>query len=123
MKVLKYYPGTAEVISKMQEAKIFVLVSKTEAFSMVLLEAMQAELPIFSYDSPHGSKNIVTDGIDGFIVPLNDKVAFAEKLDLLINDSELRSDLIANQKIKVELFSKKNVMKKWNDLILEITHK
>lgn len=116
----KIFPGTAEIKSKMQEAKIFVLVSKSEAFSIVLVEAMQAELPIVSYDSPHGPKNIVSDGKDGFIVPLNDKVAFAEKLDLLINDSALRAYFIANQKNKLDFFSKNNIMKKWNDLVLDV---
>lgn len=119
----KIFPGTAEIKSKMQEAKIFVLVSKSEAFPMVLLEAMQAELAIVSYDSPHGPKNIVTDGKDGFIVPLNDKVAFAEKLDLLINDSELRSKFVTNQKDKLELFSKDTVMEKWKELIFSVIRK
>lgn len=119
----KIFPGTAEVISKMKEAKVFVLVSKSEAFPMVLLEAMQAELPIVSYDSPHGPKNIVTNEIDGFIVPLNDKVAFAEKLDLLINDASLRENFIENQKIKLDIFSKKRVMNQWNDLLLEVLRK
>lgn len=122
-KSFKIYPGTSEIKSKMQEAKIFVLVSKYEAFPMVLLEAMQSQLPIVSYDSPHGPKNIITDGEDGFIVNLNDKAAFAEKLDLLINDPGLRSDFITNQKSKIELFSKKNIMKKWNDLILDLIDK
>lgn len=119
----KIFPGTAEIKSKMQEAKIFVLVSASEAFSMVLLEAMQAELPIVSYDSPHGPKNIVTDGIDGFIVPLNDKLAFAEKLDLLINNPKLRDKFVQNQKNKLNLFSKERVMNQWNELILDILSK
>jgi len=120
---LKIYPATSEIMHKMEEAKIFVLVSKSEAFSMVLLEAMQAQLPIVSYDSPHGPKNILSDGKDGFIVPLNDKAAFAEKLDLLINDVALRERFIENQKIKLDTFSKKRVMKQWNDLLLEVLRK
>lgn len=119
----KVFPGTSEIKSKMKEAKIFVLVSKSEAFSLVLVEAMQAELPIVSYDSPHGPKNIVSDGKDGFIVPLNDKKTFAEKLDLLINDATLRESFIENQKIKLDTFSREKVMNQWNDLILEILHK
>lgn len=116
----KIYPATVSIRDKMKEAKIFVLVSKSEAFPMVLLEAMEAELPIVSYDSPHGPKNIITDGKDGFVVPLNNRDAFAEKLDLLINDSKLRDNFILNQKEKLDSFSKKRVMNQWNNLIKEV---
>ncbi|WP_125722374.1 glycosyltransferase family 4 protein [Flavobacterium ustbae] len=119
----KIFPSTTEIISKMQEASIFALVSATEAFPMVLLEAINAKLPIVSYDSPHGPKSIITDGKDGFIVPLNDKTAFAEKLELLINDELLRENFIENQKIKLAVFSKKRVMTQWNDLVLEVLSK
>lgn len=122
-KRFKIFPSTTEIKKKMEEASIFVLVSATEAFPMVLLEAMNAKLPIVSYDSPNGPKSIVTDAEDGFIVPLNDKTAFAEKLELLINDASLREKFIENQKIKLDIFSKKRVMNQWNDLILEILNK
>lgn len=116
----KIFPATTEIINKMQEASIFALVSATEAFPMVLLEAMSAKLPIVSYDSPHGPKNIVTDGKDGFILPLNDKVAFAEKLNILIQNPVLRDDFVKNQKTKLELFSKEKVMNQWNDLVMSL---
>lgn len=122
-KSFKIFPGTFEIKSKMNEAKIFVLVSKSEAFPMVLLEAMSAKLPIISYDSPNGPRNIVTDGVDGFIVPLNDKLAFAEKLDLLINNPKIQEDFVQNQKSKLDLFSKQRVMNQWNDLILDLLDK
>lgn len=119
----KLYPGTSEINNKMKEASIFALVSATEAFPMVLLEAMSAKLPIVSYDSPNGPRNIVTDGKDGFIVPLNDKVAFSEKLDLLISNPKIREDFVQNQKSKLDLFSKERVMNQWNDLILDLLDK
>jgi len=119
----KIFPSTAQIKNKMQDASIFALVSATEAFPMVLLEAMNAKLPIISYDSPNGPKSIVTDGKDGFIVPLNNKISFAEKLELLINDALLRENFIENQKMKLDMFSKKRVMNQWNDLILEILAK
>jgi len=122
-KSFKIFPSTTQIKNKMREASIFVLVSATEAFPMVLLEAMNTKLPIVSYDSPHGPKSIVTDGKDGFIVPLNDKIAFAEKLELLINDAPLRERFIKNQKIKLDIYSKHTVMNLWNNLVLEILNK
>lgn len=117
----KLFSATTEIDSVMQEAKIFVLVSKAESFSMVLLEAMRAELPIVSYDSPNGPKNIITHGKDGFLVPLNDKHDFAEKLSCLIKNPELMKNFVLNQKSKLNVFSRENVMKQWNDLIHEVS--
>jgi glycosyltransferase involved in cell wall biosynthesis len=122
-KSFKIFPGTGQIKSKMQEAKIFVLVSKSEAFPMVLLEAMQAELAIVSYDSPHGPKNIITDGEDGFIVPLNNKAVFAQKLNMLINTPQLRDEFVQKQKVKLNLFSKQKVMNQWNDLVCNLLSK
>ena len=119
----KLFPVTREIRSKMEGAKIFVLVSKFEAFPMVLLEAMQAQLPIVSYDSPHGPKNIITDGEDGFIVPLNNKVIFAQKLNMLINTPQLRDEFVQKQKIKLNLFSKQKIMNQWNDLVCNLLSK
>jgi glycosyltransferase involved in cell wall biosynthesis len=116
----KLFPATTKIKTVMQEAKIFVLVSKAESFSMVLLEAMAAELAIVTYDSPTGPKNIITDGKDGFLVPLNDKKLFAEKLDCIIENPELMKSFVINQKLKLNFFSKKNVMKQWNDLVHEL---
>jgi glycosyltransferase involved in cell wall biosynthesis len=118
----KLFSATTEIKTVMQEAKIFVLVSKAESFSMVLLEAMRAKLAVVSYDSPTGPKNIITDGKDGFLVPLNDKYCFAEKLNSLIENPELMKMFVRNQKSKLNLFSKKNVMKQWNDLINELSN-
>lgn len=119
-KSFKIFPSTNEIILKMKEAKIFVMVSASEAFPMVILEAMASKLPIVSYNSPHGPANIISDGIDGIIVDLNDKLAFSEKLSFLIENPEYRDYLVDNQKSKIDQFSQKTVMKKWNDLICEM---
>jgi glycosyltransferase involved in cell wall biosynthesis len=119
----KIFPETNETNTKMQEASIFVLVSATEAFPMVLLEAMVAKSPIISYDSPHGPANIVSDEVDGIIVPLNNKLIFSEKLTFLIENPEYRDYFVNNQKLKINQFSQKVVMEKWNHLICNILKK
>lgn len=60
-----------------------------ECFPLVLLEAMQSALPVVStYEG--GIPDIVDDGVTGFLVPQRDASALADKLELLLNDKELR---------------------------------
>lgn len=114
----KVFPATNDFKNKLFESSIFVQVSASECFPMVLLEAMQAKLSILAYDSPNGPRNIIINQKDGIIVPLNEKQHFAEKLNFMINHPEFRTSLLQNQEAKIFKFSKTRVMQNWNDLAM-----
>lgn len=69
---------------------VALLTSKFEGFSLALAEAQTAGLPIVSYDSPNGPKEIVRNGIDGALVPLDDRDGLASALRRYMQDTELR---------------------------------
>ena len=73
-------------------ADIFVLPTYNECFPLVLLEAMQFSLPIIS-TLEGGIPEIVEDRQTGFLVPKRDVNALVEKLELLINNKELRASM------------------------------
>jgi glycosyltransferase involved in cell wall biosynthesis len=75
-----------------QSADIFIHPTQEDCFPLVLLEAMQFGLPIIS--SEEGAiPEIVEDGQTGFLVPKRDVHTLAEKLELLINNKELRTSM------------------------------
>ena len=84
---------------------IFIHPTLNDCFPLVLLEAMQFCLPIIS--TPEGGiPDIVVDGKTGFLVLQKDAVALAEKIELLINQPELRQQMgAAGQKRYKELFT------------------
>jgi len=74
-------------------ANIFCLPTyETEAMPITLLEAMMFELPIITTNW-RSIPDIVTDGEEGFLVPINSPKAIAEKIELLSNDKNLREQM------------------------------
>jgi glycosyltransferase involved in cell wall biosynthesis len=77
-----------------QQSDIFVFPSfyDNEVFPLVLLEAMQFELPIIaSYEG--GIPDIVLDKETGFLIPKNDTEALAGQLITLLNNPSLRNKM------------------------------
>ncbi|MBA3285877.1 MAG: glycosyltransferase family 4 protein, partial [Nitrosopumilus sp.] len=73
-----------------QLADVFVLPTfyDNECFPLVLLEALQFNLPIVS--TPEGGiPDIVIEGETGFLIPKKNSTALAKTLELLINDPHL----------------------------------
>ncbi len=79
-------------------AQIFCLpsIERSEAFGLVLLEAMRARLPVVASAIPGaGVGYVVADGETGLLVPPGDADALAEALRRLAADSALREQLAA----------------------------
>ena len=72
-----------------EKADIFAFPTFFECFGLVNLEAMQSYLPIVS-TLEGGIPDIIEDGVSGFLVPPKNAEAFAEKLEILIKNPELR---------------------------------
>lgn len=76
---LKLGLDEASLIRTMHAADVFVLASLAEGFGQVILEAMSCGLPIIA-TSNTGAPDVVTEGKDGFLVPIRDAAAIADKL-------------------------------------------
>jgi glycosyltransferase involved in cell wall biosynthesis len=71
-----------------RQADVFVFPTLLEGLGLVVLEAMASGLPVITTAS--GPSDVVRDGVDGFVVPIRDSVAIAERLDFLRNRPEVR---------------------------------
>lgn len=68
------------VLKYLQQADFFIQGSYSEGFPNSLLEANQVGLPIVAFDVLGGTKEIVKDGFNGFLVPDGDMGRYAETL-------------------------------------------
>ena len=75
------------VLETMRRHDVLAFPTLSEGFALVILEAMSQGLPVITTPNS-GAEGIITDGEDGFIVPIRSPEAIAEKLDLLARDRD-----------------------------------
>jgi glycosyltransferase involved in cell wall biosynthesis len=87
---LYYQPNAAALI---QQLDIFVLPSiKPDSFPVVILEAMAAGKPIIATNQG-GAQEQIDDSVTGFLVPVNDATIAAQKLGVLVNNPDMRTQM------------------------------
>lgn len=77
----------------MSKSTLFVLSSLWEGFGNVIVEAMACGVPIISTNCPSGPDEIITDGINGILIPVNDEKALSEAIMRLLKNNSLRKRL------------------------------
>ncbi len=76
-----------QVLAEIEKHDVLVLPSLFEGFGLVILEAMSRGVPVIA--TPHtAARDLISDSIDGYIVPIASSTAIAEKLEEMIRDSE-----------------------------------
>ncbi len=96
---------------------IYVCTSKSEGLPMALIEAKAKKLPIVSFDIMTGPRDIIADGINGYLVKPYDVDAMARKLKLLMSSDEKRKELSSNAHMDIEKFYVEECMNKWYTLL------
>jgi len=81
------------VIEELRQSDIFVLATHAESFGVVYIEAMSLALPVIGTAAPGGVREVITDGQDGILVPVNDPNAMSTAIARLIDNPQLRDRL------------------------------
>ncbi len=77
------------MLREYDECALLALSSRQETAPVVILEAMAAGKPVVATDVG-GVRDLVEEGVSGFIVPAGDAQAMAERIVQLLQDGELR---------------------------------
>lgn len=94
------------------QSMCFVLPSYHEGIPKTVLEAMSVGRPIITTDAP-GCRDTVTEGVNGYLVPVRDAVALAQRMiDILEDKDDIQQMADDSRRIACETFDVKKVNKK-----------
>jgi glycosyltransferase involved in cell wall biosynthesis len=94
-------------------SSIFALASRSEGLPNALIEAMAMGNAAIAADCDYGPRDIITHGVDGLLVPVDDVGALAAALSEAMADESLRSRLGTAAQRTRKRFATGAVMPKW----------
>lgn len=103
----------SDVSTAYQSAAIYACTSFFEGLPLSLLEAQSWRVPIVSFDCKTGPGEIVADDVNGFLVRDGDIDAFAERMERLIGDADLRKRFSDMSYANMDKFRKSEIVKQW----------
>jgi len=120
-KNVKYLGFRSDVKELIEKADIVVLPSYYgEGVPRTLIEAASMGKPIVTTNN-RGCKEVVENGINGFLVPVKDYKSLAEKIEILIDNPTLREKFGKNSRIKaIKEFDIKIIVDKYLKIYEEI---
>jgi glycosyltransferase involved in cell wall biosynthesis len=83
-------------------AHVFLLPSLCEGSDTVTYQVLGHSLPVVCTPNTGG---VMRDGGEGFIVPVRDAAAIAERIERLAHDVELRAQMAANARARSAEFT------------------
>jgi glycosyltransferase involved in cell wall biosynthesis len=107
---LRTFPANIKVLGRVtrdqlgdyyRQAHVFVLPTLSDGFAITQLEAMAHGLPVIT--TPNCGE-VVTDGVDGFIVPARDSQALADAIVRVDNDRRLLRTMSGNTLLTIKKY-------------------
>lgn len=83
------YGNCSNALIEISKSRVFILSSRYEGMPNSLLEAMGAGVACISTNCEFGPAEIIDDGKNGFLVPINDYKTIAEKINYLLDNESI----------------------------------
>lgn len=115
-----HLPGwRRDVAAILSTATVVTLTSRFEGLPRALVEALAARVPVVAM-GVDGVREIIRDGVDGFLVPSGDERGLAARVSMLLADARLRDSLAARAGEGLEGFDYRYMVRQQEDLYLEL---
>lgn len=113
------FPGRSDTIyEQIHASRIYVLSSKVEGMPNALIEAMALGLAVISTDCPCGGpRMLIQDGINGLLVPVDDRQAMTDAILKILGDPELEEALGREAHKLIEKVHPDKVNKEWENYL------
>ena len=108
------FPGSVSNVGEWYRSAIcFVLTSRTEAFSMTLVEAMAHGCPVISFNCDFGPREIIDNSENGLLIEDGDIDALSDAMRRMVDDKEKRTRLAAGGYDRVAAYDVGLISARW----------
>ncbi|RVI65328.1 glycosyltransferase [Sinorhizobium meliloti] len=76
-----------------ESADLVVITSRHEGFGYTMIEAATHRIPTVAYDYEYGAREFIEDGVNGFLVPMGDVDALADRMATLSESPSLCKEM------------------------------
>jgi glycosyltransferase involved in cell wall biosynthesis len=96
---------------------VFVLSSFFEGLPTVVVEALALGVPVVSSDCQSGPGEIIQNGVNGFLVPVQDYHGMADAIIRILTDEKIRNEFVLRGKQRAEFFNAQTMSEDFGKLI------
>lgn len=112
-------PAGPNLDEEYRQTSLYIMTSRSEAFPLVLLEAMAWGIPCISFDCPSGPSEIIQHKHTGLLVAAENTREMEIAIQQLIDHPERCQEFSRNSLQKVSQYFPEQVYKKWEKLFNE----
>lgn len=112
-----FIENTKNIKEYYEKASIYLMTSRFEGLPMTLIEAQSFGLPIISYDIKTGSKDIVNNGKNGYLIKNDNQHEFVNKFLELSQNREKIQEFSQNAYEDSQRFKLDSIIEKWKEVL------
>ncbi len=116
------FKTSTEIGKYYQAADIFALPTREDIWGLVVNEAMAAGLPIITTDRCGAGLDMIVNGENGYIVPVDDAKSLSDAIGKLLDDEELCRYISSNNIEKIEKYTIEEMAIRHKEIIESITN-
>lgn len=109
-----------DILAHYREASVFLMTSSWEGVPMTLIEAVHTGVVPVVYDNFSSVRDLVEDGVNGFVVPDNNYDLFVQRMGSLMADAGLRDRMMRAGLPKTNRYLINNVVNEWESLFQQL---
>lgn len=103
------FKAKRELFEYYKAADLFVLPTREDIWGLVVNEAMACGLPVIATDRCVAGMELIENGVNGYIVPVENPLALTDKINEILKDDQLALAMMENNIEKIHGYTMKNI--------------